>query len=815
MIGFFLNKHFEQAISVANDGEDEYITTSHVVYAIFKYNKPFHGLIAKEIPDINYLNILDNLGGLLDMMPKSSGKAPAQTIEFKQFYTELNNAKEPKNELDFMLKILNDKENDCTKILNHYGINAAIFELIVRKYKSAFDHRDEVVSRDEAAAIKLNSYDIDDITHAMNYDESRRQWQNTEFEPAFEGEKDAINERDIKKDSPSSLYTANLNKIALEGKIDPLIGREKEIEKTLQTLCRRKKNNPILVGEAGVGKTAIVEGIALKIVGGEVPQKLKNKEIYALDAGALIAGTTLRGEFEERLKDLIDEFSTNQNAILFIDEIHTIVGAGTGNRNELDMSNILKPALAGGSLSLIGATTYGEYRSFSQDKALSRRFCKIDVSEPSIDDSVEILKGIAKKYEEFHDVKFSDEILRESVTLAKKYLSDKFLPDSAIDLIDETGASFAFKSRTAPIQIAKNDLINTLSVSANIANLSQTVDNREVLKNLEANIKSEIFGQDEAVQSLCKALLRSYAGLGAETSPIGVFLFAGSSGVGKSELAKVLAKYLGVHFERYDMSEYMEAHSVSRLIGAPPGYVGFENGGILTNNIKKHPYSVILFDEIEKAHPSMTNIFLGLFDNASLTDNNGVTTDFKNTIVIMSSNLGTKEAPQVGFTKDESYKIDNAIKSFFAPEFRNRIDKIINFNRLSTEILEKIVDKTIRELETGLKNVKFSLSKAAKDFIITRGYSDEFGARNLKREIGTQISDRISEELLFGALQNGGTVEIDSDGAELSFKFKAAPIAEAQQAISGALDEISSEPLGHGGGEAKPRIEAKANEKSI
>ena len=491
------------------------------------------------------------------------------------------------------------------------------------------------------------------------------------------------------------------------------------------------------------------------------------------------------------------------------------MGAGTGNRNELDMSNILKPALAGGSLSLIGATTYGEYRSFSQDKALSRRFCKIDVSEPSIDDSVEILKGIAKKYEEFHDVKFSDEILRESVTLAKKYLSDKFLPDSAIDLIDETGASFAFKSRTAPIQIGKNDLINTLSVSANIANLSQTVDNREVLKNLEANIKSEIFGQDEAVQSLCKALLRSYAGLGAETSPIGVFLFAGSSGVGKSELAKVLAKYLGVHFERYDMSEYMEAHSVSRLIGAPPGYVGFENGGILTNNIKKHPYSVILFDEIEKAHPSMTNIFLGLFDNASLTDNNGVTTDFKNTIVIMSSNLGTKEAPQVGFTKDEGYKIDNAIKSFFAPEFRNRIDQIINFNRLSTEILEKIVDKTIRELEAGLKNVKFSLSKAAKDFIITRGYSDEFGARNLKREIGTQISDRISEELLFGALQNGGTVEIDDGGAELSFKFKAAPIAEAQQALSGALDEISSEPLGHGGGEAKPRIEAKANEKSI
>ena len=807
MLGFFLERHFEQAIEIARSEEDEYVTTTHVLYAIFKYNKPFRGIIAREIPDVNCINIVDNLAGLLNLMPRSQGKEPEETYEFKEIFNAFGSDAQVKNELDFIDKILKDEQSDCAKILNHYGINEAIFRAILQKYKSALDRRDEYAKRNDYLQLKLNDYDVAEIARAAG---------DPQVEASEEGLGGGpVSERDIKKDSPSSLYTLNLNKAAREGKIDPLIGREKEIEKTLQTLCRRKKNNPILVGEAGVGKTAIVEGIALKIVGGEVPQKLKNKEIYALDAGALIAGTTLRGEFEERLKDLIDEFSTNQNAILFIDEIHTIVGAGTGNRNELDMSNILKPALAGGSLSLIGATTYGEYRSFSQDKALSRRFCKIDVSEPSIDDSVEILKGIAKKYEEFHDVKFSDEILRESVTLAKKYLSDKFLPDSAIDLIDETGASFAFKSRTAPIQIAKNDLINTLSVSANIANLSQTVDNREVLKNLEANIKSEIFGQDEAVQSLCKALLRSYAGLGAETSPIGVFLFAGSSGVGKSELAKVLAKYLGVHFERYDMSEYMEAHSVSRLIGAPPGYVGFENGGILTNNIKKHPYSVILFDEIEKAHPSMTNIFLGLFDNASLTDNNGVTTDFKNTIVIMSSNLGTKEAPQVGFTKDESYKIDNAIKSFFAPEFRNRIDKIINFNRLSAEILEKIVDKTIRELEAGLKNVKFSLSKAAKDFIITRGYSDEFGARNLKREIGTQISDRISEELFFGALQNGGTVGIDSDGAELSFKFKAAPIAEAQQALSGALDEISSEPLGHGGGEAKPRIEAKANEKSI
>ena len=378
-------------------------------------------------------------------------------------------------------------------------------------------------------------------------------------------------------------------------------------------------------------------------------------------------------------------------------------------------------------------------------------------------------------------MKFSDEILRDSVTLAKKYQSDKFLPDSAIDLIDEVGASFAFKPHEAPLEISKDDLVNTLSISANIANLSSSVDNKQVLKNLETNIKREIFGQDEAVSSLCKALLRSYAGLGGASSPIGVFLFAGSSGVGKSELAKVLAAQLGVHFERYDMSEYMEAHSVSRLIGAPPGYVGFENGGILTNNIKKHPYSVILFDEVEKAHPSMTNIFLGIFDNASLTDNNGVTTDFKNTIIIMTSNLGTKEAPQVGFTKDESYKVDSAIKSFFAPEFRNRIDKIINFNRLSGEILEKIVDKTIGELESQLKNVKISLNKEAKDLIISRGYSDEFGARNLKREISSQISDHISGELLFGALQEGGLVSVSVKDGELSFSFASTPLPQIEK----------------------------------
>ncbi|MBO7370784.1 MAG: AAA family ATPase, partial [Campylobacter sp.] len=497
------------------------------------------------------------------------------------------------------------------------------------------------------------------------------------------------------------------------------------------------------------------------------------KVIYALDTGALIAGTTLRGMFEERAKAAIDWLKNQDNAIVFIDEIHTIMGLGDSEGGASDLASIIKPALANGEISCIGATTYAEFRKFEKDKALMRRFSKVDVPEPSVEDSVEILKGIAKKYEEFHAVKFSDEVLHEAVVLAKRYISDKFLPDSAIDLIDETGASFWIKNEKR-VEVSKDDLLNTLGEIANISNLAQNDDNETTLLNLENNLKKEIFGQDEAVGSLCKALFRSYAGLKNDTSPIGVFLFTGSSGVGKTELAKVLAKNLGVYFDRYDMSEYMEEYSVSKLIGSAPGYVGFENGGILTNSVRKHPYSVILFDEIEKANQKLMNIFLGIFDNATLSDNTGQSADFKNTIIIMTSNLGTKEAPQIGFQKDESYKIDNAVKSFFAPEFRNRLDKIINFNPLNNEILEKIVDKSVSELENKLENITINLSKNAKEFLIKKGYSAEFGARNLKRVINSEISDNLSSEILFGKLKNGGVVNIDVVNENLNFEFQSA-----------------------------------------
>ncbi|MDA3054021.1 AAA family ATPase [Campylobacter sp. VBCF_05 NA6] len=763
MIGFYLQKDIDNAVRNAVKGGFEYVSIASVIYEIFS-DKNFRNFFENEFSNFEYENFKTSIGELIASMPKSDEKnrtKVAATTDLARIMGLFEESIDNENELDFISYVLASKDTDAAKIFEFYGINSYDFDKFRDRYLQWFDNRDMAQNGENG-----------EMDEGLFND--------------FLGEDD---ESKKKKKPASELYTTNLNEMAKSGKIDPLIGREKEIEKTLQTLCRRKKNNPVLVGEAGVGKTAIIEGIALKIANGEVPAKLADKTIYALDMGALVAGTTLRGEFEERLKNVIDEFSKNDKAILFIDEIHTIAGAGAGSREDLDMSNLLKPGLANGTLSLIGATTYAEFRNLSKDKALARRLCKIDINEPSIEDSVEILKGIVKKYEEFHNVKFSDEILREAVNLAKRYESDKFLPDSAIDLIDEVGASYAFKEHSEAINVSKEDLVNVLSASANIANLSQSVDNKETLRNLEENIKKEIFGQGEAVSSLSKALLRSYAGLRHENSPIGVFLFTGSSGVGKSELAKVLAKNLGVNFERFDMSEYMEAHSVSRLIGAPPGYVGFENGGILTNQIKKHPYSVVLFDEIEKAHPSMTNIFLGIFDNGVLTDTNGTSSDFKNTIIIMTSNLGTKEAPQVGFTKDESYKIDNAVKSFFAPEFRNRIDKIINFNPLKGEILEKIVDKTVREIQSGLKNIEISLSKGAKEYLIKKGYSAEFGARNLKREVQLQISDEISSEILFGALQNGGRVFVDFADEKLKFDFESVPMLDAKVSNTAQIGE--------------------------
>ncbi|MPB63278.1 AAA family ATPase [Campylobacter upsaliensis] len=565
---------------------------------------------------------------------------------------------------------------------------------------------------------------------------------------------------DPKSQNPLLNYTINLNALASEGKIDPLIGREFELERMMQILLRRKKNNPILIGEAGVGKTAIVEGLALKISQGLVPDKLKNAKIFSLDLTGLLSGTKYRGDFERRIKEIIEGLMQIEGAILFIDEIHTIVGAGATGEGHTDFSNLLKPALSNGNLKCIGATTFMEYKnSFEKNKALSRRFAKISVDEPSKQECFLILKGLKEKYENFHHIKLSDELLKESIELGKKFFADKFLPDSAIDLIDELGASFALKTKKKPNLKDLNEIVAKMTHTHKIFEFNQN----KALLSLNVNLKTQIFGQDSVIDSLCETLKQGYVGFKGENSPRGVFLFTGSSGVGKTELCKKIAEFLGLHLERFDMSEYAEKHALSKLIGSPAGYVGYEDGGLLSNAVRKNPFSLVLFDEIEKAHPDLTNTFLQIFDNAMLTDNSGLKVDFKNTIIVMTSNLGLKESNELGFLSKNEEKTNRAIKDFFAPEFINRIDKILHFNELNDEILEKIVQKELSELSKNLKNISLNATKAAKVYLAKKAYQKEFGVRLLKRIIADEIGAKLSEKILRKELKEGAKIKIDLD----------------------------------------------------
>ncbi|MDR1285815.1 MAG: ATP-dependent Clp protease ATP-binding subunit ClpA [Campylobacteraceae bacterium] len=571
-------------------------------------------------------------------------------------------------------------------------------------------------------------------------------------------------------------FCVNLIEEAKSGRIDPLVGRMDELERVMQILCRRKKNNPLLLGESGVGKTAIVEGLAVLIAEGNTPEILKNCRLFALDIGSLLAGTKYRGDFEKRLKDIIEKLTNVPNTILFIDEIHTIVGAGSTSGSSIDLSNLLKPSLSNGKLRCIGATTYQEYRNnFDKDRALSRRFATIDVKESSVEDTYKILLGLKSHYEKHHKVLLSNEVLKNAAELAKKYINDRFLPDSAIDLIDETCASFHLAAEKKEI-VRIEDIEKTLSKIANIPNIRASSDDKEILKTLSSNLKSKIFGQDDAIDVLSAAIKRSRAGLGNPTSPIGSFLFVGPTGVGKTEVAKQLAYELGVHFERYDMSEYMEKHAISRLIGSPPGYVGFEEGGQMTNSIRKHPYSVLLLDEVEKAHVDLLNVLLQIFDNATLTDNSGKKTDFRNVIIIMTSNLGTKEANQVGFTKANNEQTLRAVKDFFAPEFRNRLDAIVEFKSLETEQMIKIVEKLLKEIEEQLKdkNIKINITRLAKEYLAKKGFSAILGARQMRRVISEEVKTFLTDEILFGALKDGGIAEIGLEKDKLEFHFTTA-----------------------------------------
>ena len=581
-----------------------------------------------------------------------------------------------------------------------------------------------------------------------------------------------IKEKSDEKETFLEKYSINLLQKAKDGKIDPVIGRDNEIDRVIQILCRRKKNNPILVGEAGVGKTAIAEGLALNIVAKKVPKILKDADLYALDLSALLAGTKYRGDFEKRLKGVMDELKSNPNAILFIDEIHTLIGAGSTS-GTMDAANQLKPALASGELRCMGATTFAEYRnSFEKDKALSRRFSKIDINEPSIKTSIKILKGLKSKYEKHHSVKYTDKAIITAVELSKRYITDRFLPDIAIDLIDETAASFHL-SKKKKTKVNSSDIEDTISRIVGISSSKMDKDETVSLSTLESDLQALVIGQDTAITEVSKAIKISKAGLTPSDKPIASFLFAGPTGVGKTELAISLSKTLGINFERFDMSEYMEKHALSRLVGAPPGYVGFEQGGLLTEAIKKHPYTVLLLDEIEKAHPDLINILLQIMDSATLTDNNGYKADFQNVILIMTSNIGATARSVMGFNKDDSLSKNEELKSFFSPEFRNRLDAIVEFTQLNETTVKGIVSKFIKELNTELtkKNIVVSVSDKAKEFIVKEAYSQEMGARPIKRYIQDNITNKLSDEILFGKLKNGGTVEVGFR-TKLTLKFK-------------------------------------------
>ncbi|MBE2190982.1 MAG: ATP-dependent Clp protease ATP-binding subunit ClpA [Alphaproteobacteria bacterium] len=575
-------------------------------------------------------------------------------------------------------------------------------------------------------------------------------------------------------------YCINLNEKAKKGKIDILIGREKEVDRTIQILCRRSKNNPLYVGDPGVGKTAIAEGLAKKIVDRDVPEVLEGCTIFSLDMGALLAGTRYRGDFEERLKAVLNELQSMDNVVLFIDEIHTIVGAGATSGGAMDASNLLKPALANGSLRCIGSTTYKEYRNqFEKDRALARRFQKIDVEEPSIDDSIRILKGLRPYYEDHHKVKYTNEAIKAAVELSARYIGDRKLPDKAIDIIDEVGAAqMLLPSSKRKKTISVKEIEGVVAAIARIPSKAVSKDDREVLSHLERDLKTMVFDQDQAISALSDAIKLARAGLRDPEKPIGCYLFSGPTGVGKTEVAKQLAKTLGIELIRFDMSEYMERHAISRLIGAPPGYVGYEQGGLLTDKIDQHPHAVLLFDEIEKAHPDLFNILLQVMDYGKITDNNGKTIDCRNIILIMTTNAGAAQLAKapIGFESLQRADDDQEeIKRMFTPEFRNRLDSIIPFAALGQKTILRVVDKFVMQLEAQLsdRRVVISLTDKAREVLAQAGYDPVMGARPLARIVQERIKKPLAEELLFGDLQNGGSVHVDAKDKELIFEIRA------------------------------------------
>ncbi|WP_143871968.1 ATP-dependent Clp protease ATP-binding subunit ClpA [Catenovulum sediminis] len=646
-----------------------------------------------------------------------------------------------------------------------------------------------IFSEQESQAVYLlKKADVSrlDVVNFISHGIKKTENEDINESPAIESEESS---EAVEGGSVLRSFSTNLNKEAEQGKIDPLIGREAELERTVQVLCRRRKNNPLLVGEAGVGKTAIAEGLAYRIVNNDVPEVIEKATIYSLDMGALLAGTKYRGDFEKRFKNLLKELEKDQQAILFIDEIHTIIGAGAASGGVMDASNLLKPLLSGGKIKCIGSTTYQEFQGiFEKDRALVRRFQKVDVTEPSVDDTTKILMGLKSRYEEHHGVRFTHKAMRAAAELSAKYINERKLPDKAIDIIDEAGASqrlLPVSKRKKTVNVA--DIEQIIAKIARIPEKSVSSSDKAVLKNLERNLKMVVFGQNPAIETLTSAIRLARSGLRDETKPIGSFLFAGPTGVGKTEVTQQLAKALGIELIRIDMSEYMERHAVSRLIGAPPGYVGFDQGGLLTDQVIKHPHSVVLLDEIEKAHPDVFNILLQVMDHGTLTDNNGRKADFRNVVFVMTTNAGVQETARksIGF-QQQDYSTDamQEINRTFTPEFRNRLDNIIWFNHLTPEIIVQVVDKFIAELESLLdkKGVALNLQSDAREWLAEKGYDKAMGARPMARVIQENLKKPLANELLFGALSKGGSVTITVNGDELSFQY------ESEQAEAESTD---------------------------
>ncbi len=649
-------------------------------------------------------------------------------------------------------------------------------DVLVAMFREQESHALYLLEQEDITRLDLLKY----ISHGITKEDSESEDVPSEM-PAGEDEEGESPQRK----SPLEAYTTNLNLEAKEGRIDPLIGREKELERTIQVLCRRRKNNPLYVGETGVGKTAIAEGLALHIHEDKVPEALKGATIFSLDMGALLAGTKFRGQFEERLKGVLKALKDHPDAILFIDEIHTIVGAGATSGGSMDASNLLKPALASGRLRCIGSTTYQEFKaSFERDRALSRRFQKIEVGEPSVEDTILILEGLRSRYEDHHGVTYAPEALRAAAELSAKHINDRFLPDKAIDVIDETGAAERLKPESLRTgHVGMEDVEAVVAKMARIPAKSVSASEGLQLKNLEPELRRVIFGQDAAIKSVVDAIKLARSGLRAPEKPIGSFLFSGPTGVGKTELAKQLATVLGVEFLRFDMSEYSEKHTVSRLIGAPPGYVGFDQGGLLTDAIRKHPYAVLVLDEIEKAHPDLFNILLQVMDHATLTDNNGRKADFRNIILILTTNAGAQEmsTKSIGFGEKQgpadASQAKKAVERTFTPEFRNRLDGWVLFSGLPPEVILKVVDKEVGLLQKMLdeKRVKLELTPAARGWLAEHGYDPAFGARPMARLVDNALKKPLAEALLFGELKDGGVARFDVEGDDLKLQSVPAP----------------------------------------